>query len=78
MDTVGVGLARGSLRRVDRGGGDQSLEGGEVILLHDSDAYSAAGSWRATAAAVPEICRLLRQAELVAAPFCDATATVRD
>jgi peptidoglycan-N-acetylglucosamine deacetylase len=56
----------------------RSLEGGEVILLHDSDAYSATGSWRATAAAVPEICRVVRQADLVVVPFCEATATVRD
>jgi peptidoglycan-N-acetylglucosamine deacetylase len=56
----------------------RSLAGGEVILLHDSDAYSAAGSWRATAAAVPEICRILEQADLAVVPFCDATATLRD
>jgi peptidoglycan-N-acetylglucosamine deacetylase len=55
----------------------RSPAGGEVILLHDSDAYSATGSWRATAAAVAEICRVLRQADLVVAPFCDATATLR-
>lgn len=56
----------------------RSLHGGEVILLHDSDAYSAAGSWRATAAAIPEICRVLREAELAVVPFCDTTATLRD
>jgi peptidoglycan/xylan/chitin deacetylase (PgdA/CDA1 family) len=56
----------------------RSLEGGEVILLHDSDAYSAPGSWRATTAALPEICRILQQAELAVVPFCDATATLRD
>ncbi len=31
------------------------LAAGDVVLLHDSDAYSAAGSWEATAAAVPRI-----------------------
>jgi peptidoglycan/xylan/chitin deacetylase (PgdA/CDA1 family) len=31
------------------------LEPGAVVLLHDSDAYSSAGSWRRTAAAVPSI-----------------------
>jgi peptidoglycan-N-acetylglucosamine deacetylase len=28
---------------------------GDILLLHDSDAYSAAGSWRRTAAALPAI-----------------------
>ena len=56
----------------------RSPAGGEVILLHDSDAYSATGSWRNTAAAVPEICRILQQAELQVVPFCHAAATVRD
>jgi peptidoglycan/xylan/chitin deacetylase (PgdA/CDA1 family) len=28
---------------------------GDVLLLHDSDAYSAEGSWRNTVAALPEI-----------------------
>jgi peptidoglycan-N-acetylglucosamine deacetylase len=31
------------------------LRGGEIVLLHDSDAYAAPGSWRATVAALPEI-----------------------
>jgi peptidoglycan-N-acetylglucosamine deacetylase len=56
----------------------RSLAGGEVILLHDSDAYSAAGSWRNTAAAVSEICRILQQSELAVVRFCDETATLRD
>jgi peptidoglycan/xylan/chitin deacetylase (PgdA/CDA1 family) len=34
-------------------------EGGDILLLHDSDAYSAAGSWRRTADALPEIAELL-------------------
>ncbi len=33
---------------------------GDVILLHDSDAYSAPGSWRATAAALPRILDALK------------------
>jgi peptidoglycan-N-acetylglucosamine deacetylase len=33
--------------------------GGDILLLHDSDAYSAAGSWRRTADALPEIAELL-------------------
>jgi peptidoglycan/xylan/chitin deacetylase (PgdA/CDA1 family) len=56
----------------------RSLGGGEVILLHDSDAYSAPGSWRATAAAVPLICTRLERAGLVAAPFRDVNATPGD
>ncbi len=31
------------------------LEPGDVVLLHDADHYSSAGSWRATAAALPAI-----------------------
>jgi len=37
-------------RRVTR-----SLRAGDVVLLHDADHYSSAGSWRRTAAAVPRI-----------------------
>jgi peptidoglycan/xylan/chitin deacetylase (PgdA/CDA1 family) len=33
----------------------QDLVGGDVLLLHDADHYSAPGSWRATAAALPEV-----------------------
>ncbi|MGH2712866.1 MAG: polysaccharide deacetylase family protein [Thermoleophilaceae bacterium] len=36
--------------RVTRG-----LRGGDVILLHDADHYSAPGSWRQTVAALPRI-----------------------
>jgi peptidoglycan/xylan/chitin deacetylase (PgdA/CDA1 family) len=35
------------------------LRGGEVILLHDADYYSSAGSWRNTLAALPLILRTL-------------------
>ena len=31
------------------------LRRGDVVLLHDSDAYSSADSWRRTAAAVPSV-----------------------
>ena len=31
------------------------LRPGDVVLLHDSDAYSSADSWRSTAAAVPAV-----------------------
>ena len=33
----------------------RSLSAGDVVLLHDADFYSAHGSWRATAAALPAI-----------------------
>ncbi len=39
----------------------RDLQAGDVLLLHDSDAYSAAGSWRATAAAVPRIVEVARR-----------------
>jgi peptidoglycan/xylan/chitin deacetylase (PgdA/CDA1 family) len=32
-----------------------ALGPGDVVLLHDSDAYSSAGSWRRTAAALPSV-----------------------
>ncbi len=50
----------------------RSLSGGEVILLHDSDAYSAPGSWRSTVAALPAILRTLERDGLAVAPLCDA------
>ena len=37
-------------RRATRG-----LRAGDVVLLHDSDAYSSDGSWRRTAAALPAV-----------------------
>ena len=40
---------------IDRAARHAGLEPGAVVLLHDSDAYSSAGSWRRTAAAVPSI-----------------------
>jgi peptidoglycan/xylan/chitin deacetylase (PgdA/CDA1 family) len=33
----------------------RELRAGDVVLLHDSDAYSSAGSWRKTAAALPSL-----------------------
>jgi peptidoglycan/xylan/chitin deacetylase (PgdA/CDA1 family) len=41
---------------------------GSVLLLHDSDAYSAPGSWRRTAAALPAILRTLEARGLQAGP----------
>ena len=40
------------------------VEGGDILLLHDSDAYSARGSWQRTVAALPEIAGRIRDAGL--------------
>ncbi|HEY2869846.1 MAG TPA: polysaccharide deacetylase family protein [Gaiellales bacterium] len=40
------------------------LEAGDILLLHDSDAYSARGSWERTVAALPEIAGRIRDAGL--------------
>jgi peptidoglycan/xylan/chitin deacetylase (PgdA/CDA1 family) len=41
---------------------------GSVLLLHDGDDYSAAGSWRRTAAALPQIFGALSERGLQAVP----------
>ena len=40
------------------------LTGGDVLLLHDADHYSAPGSWRATAMAIPEVLAAIEDAGL--------------
>ncbi len=45
------------------------LTAGEVVLLHDSDRYSAAGSWRATAAALPRLLEAVAASGLHTAPL---------
>jgi peptidoglycan/xylan/chitin deacetylase (PgdA/CDA1 family) len=42
------------------------LRAGDVVLLHDADHYGAHGSWRATAAALPEIADRIAAAGLQA------------
>ena len=42
--------AQSIARRATKG-----LQAGDVVLLHDSDAYSSADSWRRTAAALPSV-----------------------
>lgn len=37
------------------------LHGGEVLLLHDADHYSAPGSWRTTVDALPRVLDLVRE-----------------
>ena len=44
------------------------LAPGDVVLLHDADHYSAPGSWRATAAAVPRLLALVAERGLQAGP----------
>ena len=39
----------------------RDLHGGDVVLLHDADHYSSAGSWRRTAAAVPSVLAAMSQ-----------------
>jgi peptidoglycan/xylan/chitin deacetylase (PgdA/CDA1 family) len=41
-----------------------ALEPGDILLLHDADHYSADGSWRSTAAALPAILETIRGAGL--------------
>jgi peptidoglycan-N-acetylglucosamine deacetylase len=40
------------------------LEGGDVLLLHDADHYSAPGSWQRTAAALPRVLAAIEAAGL--------------
>lgn len=47
------------------------LLGGATLLLHDTDAYSAPGSWRVTLAAVPGIVGSCQDRGLTVGPLCD-------
>jgi peptidoglycan/xylan/chitin deacetylase (PgdA/CDA1 family) len=42
----------------------EDLRGGDVLLLHDSDHYSAPGSWRATVQALPAVLERIEKAGL--------------
>jgi peptidoglycan/xylan/chitin deacetylase (PgdA/CDA1 family) len=48
------------------------LRDGDVLLLHDADDYSAPGSWRATAAALPRVLEAIAAAGLRVAPIARA------
>jgi peptidoglycan/xylan/chitin deacetylase (PgdA/CDA1 family) len=48
----------------------RDLTAGDVVLLHDADHYSSAGSWRRTAAALPSI---LAAAAATGEPFVTAS-----
>jgi peptidoglycan-N-acetylglucosamine deacetylase len=47
----------------------QRLDGGDIVLLHDSDYYSSAGSWRDTLAAVPLLLDLISTRGLEPVPI---------
>ena len=55
-------------RRATRG-----LAPGDVVLLHDSDAYSSAGSWRRTAAALPLVLEAVARLGAEASSFTHST-----
>jgi peptidoglycan-N-acetylglucosamine deacetylase len=44
------------------------VRGGDILLLHDSDSYSARGSWQRTGAALPAIAERLAEAGLRTVP----------
>jgi peptidoglycan/xylan/chitin deacetylase (PgdA/CDA1 family) len=46
------------------GRASRELSAGDVVLLHDADTYSAAGSWRRTAQALPAVLEAVRRAGL--------------
>ncbi|WP_187368986.1 polysaccharide deacetylase family protein [Baekduia soli] len=50
----------------------RDLGDGDVLLLHDADDYSAAGSWRTTAAALPHVLEAIAAAGLRTAPVSAA------
>ena len=55
-------------RRATRG-----LRPGDVVLLHDSDAYSAGDSWARTAAALPSVLAAVEALGVAAEPVTQAT-----
>jgi peptidoglycan-N-acetylglucosamine deacetylase len=55
-------------RRATRG-----LGAGAVVLLHDSDAYSSAGSWRRTAGALPSVLEAVAALGLPASSVTQST-----
>ncbi|WP_433074991.1 polysaccharide deacetylase family protein [Dactylosporangium sp. CA-052675] len=53
------------------------LSGGGTLLLHDTDVTSAPGSWRRTAAALPELLAWARERGLSVGPLAEHTAATR-
>jgi peptidoglycan/xylan/chitin deacetylase (PgdA/CDA1 family) len=45
------------------------LRAGDIVLLHDSDAYSAADSWRSTVRALPQVIDAIRRRGLAFVPL---------
>jgi peptidoglycan/xylan/chitin deacetylase (PgdA/CDA1 family) len=50
------------------------VRAGDILLLHDSDAYSAPGSWRRTAAALPFVFAALERRGLAPRPLGSSRA----
>ena len=48
------------------------LEGGEIVLLHDSDYYAASDSWQSTLDALPRILHELGEKGLQPVPITSA------
>ena len=51
----------------------RDLEAGDVVLLHDSDAYSSADSWRSTVAALPSVLDAVAAAGVEASAVSQST-----
>lgn len=51
----------------------RSLGPGDVVLLHDSDAYSSADSWRNTVAALPSVLDAVASLGVAASPVTHST-----
>jgi peptidoglycan/xylan/chitin deacetylase (PgdA/CDA1 family) len=49
------------------------LRAGDVVLLHDSDAYSSDDSWRATAAALPSVLEAVASLDACASAITQST-----
>ena len=54
----------------------KELGAGDVILLHDADHYSAKGSWRRTAAALPEVLAAIAAVQPTGSTSAASDATV--
>jgi peptidoglycan/xylan/chitin deacetylase (PgdA/CDA1 family) len=51
----------------------RDLQAGDVVLLHDSDAYSSADSWRSTVAALPSVLDAVAAAGVEASAVTQST-----
>jgi peptidoglycan-N-acetylglucosamine deacetylase len=54
---------------------DRQLDAGGTVLLHDSDVTSAAGSWRTTLAALPDLVDLCRDRGCLVGPLGEHWST---